>query len=64
MKKGRIKVDGLTEKDKIICKLKRLGVTRVRHWNLGYVHTNPDKFENAPFFLRIGLSSLLRWRFR
>ena len=31
---------------------------------LGYVHTKPDKFENATFFIRIGLPSTLKRRFR
>ena len=28
--------------------------------HLGYVHTKPDKFENATFFIRIGLPSTLK----
>ena len=31
---------------------------------LGYVHTKPDKFENATFFIRIGLPSTLKRCFR
>ena len=30
----------------------------------GYVHTKPDKFENATFFIRIGLPSTLKRCFR
>ena len=31
---------------------------------LGYVHTKPDKFEIATIFIRIGLPSTLKRRFR
>ena len=31
---------------------------------LGYVHTKPDKFGNATFFIRIGLPSTLKRCFR
>ena len=32
--------------------------------NLGPVHADPDKFENASFFLRFGQSFTLKRRFR
>ena len=39
-------------------------VRKLKSASWGYVHTKPDKFENATFFIRIGLPSTLKRRFR
>ena len=41
------------------------GILTTKHELIsGYIHTKRDKFENATFLIRIGLSSTLKRRFQ